>query len=276
MLGEYEHLHVSCEDQQRLVLLELAHGKANEMGSAQVAELATLAQRLPASPARALISFSRRRTRSGRPVLSAGADVTERRGWDQERVLGHVQLQRRTMARLSRTPVFHVCVVDGLALGWGAELSLAADYVLAGPEARFAFPETGIGILPAAGGAAHLAQRVGQAQALRLGMTGETIDAAEALHIGLVQERFTQSEDAMRRARELARLVCSRSPTAVAAYKAAVQGGSGQPPAHREELEARAYAHCVRSGEAELGRRCFGMARRGEEIPWEARKPLEP
>jgi enoyl-CoA hydratase len=271
----YEHLHIDTTDDGALLHLRFDHGKANEMGRAQVAELARLVALLERGPVRALVSWSDRATASGTRVFSAGADVRERRDWDEPSVLLHVRGQRRTLRRLALAPVFHACVIDGLALGWGTEFALSADYVIAGPNARFGLPETGLGIVPGAGGTAHLATRVGTGQALRLGMTGEIIDADEALRIGLVHERCDSAQEAMERALALARRAASRSHTAVAAYKAAVRGGLGLPGDERDGLEERAYEHCVRTGEAARGRQAFEALARGELIPWGPREPFE-
>ncbi len=271
----FEHLHLSSEQGGRLLHLRFDHGKANEMGRAQVAELARLVDQLRQGDARAMISSSQRRTRSGTPVFSAGADVRERREWDESSVLLHVRGQRSTLQRLARAPLLHICVVDGLALGWGTEFALCADYVIAGPDARFGLPETGLGIVPGAGGTAGLAERIGLGQALRLGMTGELVDSHEALRIGLVHERCDSAARAMERATALAMRCLTRSPTAVAAYKAAVRGGQGAPADHRSSLEGRAYEHCVTTGEAARGREAFEALARGELLEWGPREPFE-
>ncbi len=271
----FEHLQLSSEHDGRLVRLRFDHGKANEMGRAQVAELARLVDRLIQSDARAVISSSQRRTRSGTPVFSAGADVRERRSWDESSVLLHVRGQRSTLQRLARIPQLHICVVNGLALGWGTEFTLSADYVIAGPEARFGLPETGLGIVPGAGGTAGLAERIGLGHALRLGMTGELVDAQEALRIGLVHERCDSEQEAMERAVALAGRCLSRSPTAVAAFKAAVRGGQGVAADQRASLEGRAYEHCVTTGEATRGREAFEALARGELLDWGPREPFE-
>lgn len=274
-MTHHPHLHLELLDGDALLRLRFHHGKANEMGRAQVAELAQLVERLEQGPTRALITWSDRATAAGTPVFSAGADVRERRDWDESSVLLHVRGQRRTLRRLATVPVFHVCVVDGLALGWGTEYALSADYVIAGPGARFGLPETGLGIVPGAGGTAHLAARVGPGHALRMGMTGEIIDASEALRIGLVHECCDSAEEAMERALVLARRSLARSHTAVAAYKAAVRSGLGLDADARDGLEGRAYEHCVRTGEAARGREAFEALARGELIPWGPREPFE-
>lgn len=76
--------------------------------------------------------------------------------------------------------------VQGLCLGGGAELALACDFVVCSPRATFALPETGIGIVPGLGGTQRLPRRVGLPLAKWLIYTGETLDAATAKEIGLV------------------------------------------------------------------------------------------
>jgi enoyl-CoA hydratase/carnithine racemase len=248
--------------------LELDHGKANEMGSAELRDLERLAAAVRADPdAAALISFSRRRSSKGTPIFVSGANVTERVGWDAERVKAHVAWQRATLAAIRALPVFHVAVVNGVALGWGTEWLLTADYRIAADEAQFGLPETGLGILPGAGGTSLLWQQVGPAQALRLGMSGERIDAAEALRIGLVQERAADVDAGLARARALAARVARNSPTANAAFKAGVHAAL----AGRDE-EAGAYAWCVDSGQAAIGRANFAAITAGEPVAWGPRR----
>jgi len=72
-------LSVNVSDDGHVVEVELHHGRANEMGRAQLDEWQALCSRLEAGPARALITYSRRRSAEGTPIFISGADVTERR-----------------------------------------------------------------------------------------------------------------------------------------------------------------------------------------------------
>ena len=175
---EFGTLRVRLEDE--VAFLQLEHGKANEMGRAEVGAIEQLCGWLEGGHARVLVTFSRRVSSRGTPIFISGANVTERAGWETAEVKRHVRWQRATLARLRRTPVFHVCVVDGIALGWGTEFMLACDWRIAGPSARFGLPETGLGIIPGAGGAAELSSLIGLPQALRLGMSedGEQLPLA--------------------------------------------------------------------------------------------------
>lgn len=246
--------------------LRLDHGKANEMGSTELREIELLCAFLESGAVRTLITCSDRVSARGTHIFISGANVTERVGWPDERIKTHVRWQRDVLGRLRAAPVFHVAVVNGIALGWGTEFTLCCDYRIAGPNARFGLPETGLGILPGAGGSTELSNRIGVNQTLRLGMTGEQIGAAEALRIGLVDELADDPAAAMARAHALAALTASRSPTAVAAFKGAVLATLNESSLHREAIEAAAYEHCVDSGEAAIGRANFGAA--SPTVPW--------
>lgn len=267
---------LKVSEQGPVVTVEIDHGRANEMGRDQVAEWALLARNLAESSAAALISFSQRKSPKGTPIFIAGANVTEREGWSEAEIRAHVLWQRATMGALRRAPVFHVAVVNGMALGWGTEFLLTADYRVATPEAVFALPETGLGIVPGAGGTAELWASIGPAHALRLGMTGERIDAAEALRIGLIQEIRPTLDEALARARTLAGLAAKRSPTAIGAFKSALIAAIGEPAGERERLESRAYELCVESGEAAIGRAHFKEITAGNPVRWGPKQRFHP
>ena len=188
--ARFEFLNVTVSDDGAVVVLTFDHGKANEVSSAVLRELQDLGRMLREDgDARAWISTSRRTSSRGTPIFVAGADVSERVGWTDDQVKAHVRWQRHLLADLRDVPQFHIAVVGGVAFGWGTEWLLTADYRIACDGARFALPETGLGIVPGAGGTAWLSDQIGLAHALRLGMTGEAIDAEEACRIGLVQEQ---------------------------------------------------------------------------------------
>ena len=267
-LHQFESLNVSLEDNGRLVVVKLDHGRANEMGQPELLEWSALVDHLCAGQARVLLTFSQRKSKKGTPIFISGANVTERAGWTDEQVRKHVRMQRDVLRRLRQAPVFHIAVVDGVAFGWGTEFLICCDYRIAGPGARFALPETGLGILPGAGGTAELWSLIGVSQTLRLGMTGEKLAAEEATRIGLVQESAADLEAGLARARTLASAVMRRSPSGVAAFKTGVLGSVGRAPDERMELEARAYEHCLDSGDAAIGRANFRKVIAGEEVEW--------
>lgn len=268
-VSEFAGLHPEFDSELGLLTLTLEHGKANEIGTVQLAELEALCATVEADDAiTCLCTTSRRTSKKGTPIFISGANVTERVGWSVEQVKAHVHRQRALMVRLRRLPIFTIALTHGVTLGWGTEFLLTADYTLATPDATFALPETGLGILPGARGTAELATLVGPAQAIRLGATGERIDAAEAVRLGLAHEAVPSVDAGLDRARALAKLLRLRSPTAVAAYKRGVLDAIGNAEEERLRLESRAYERCVDTGEAQKGRENFAAIREGKSPTW--------
>ncbi|MEE9385975.1 MAG: enoyl-CoA hydratase/isomerase family protein [Nannocystaceae bacterium] len=273
-LAAIDTLHPHIDADRRLLVLTLDHGKANEVGSEQLDAFEALCHLLEQHrDISTICTTSRRVSRRGKPLFIAGANVNERSEWDNHRVKAHVRRQREIMRRLRHLPVFSIVLTHGMTLGWGVEYLLTADYTLATPEASFALPETGLGIIPGARGSAELATRIGPAEALRLGCTGESVSAYEAHRIGLVQEVIADVDTGLSRVEALADLVRRRSPTAVAAFKGALLESLGRPESERLEAEALAYELCVDSGEAATGRENFAKIVKGEVPPWGLRKP---
>ena len=96
-----------------------------------------------------------------------------------------------------------ICAIQGFCLGGGNELALACDIRVADTTARFGQFEVRLGLIPGAGGTQRLARLIGPGQALRIGLCGDPVDAAEAYRIGLV-EFLTEEGRHLAKARELA------------------------------------------------------------------------
>jgi enoyl-CoA hydratase/carnithine racemase len=270
-------LHPRLDAPRQLLILELDHGKANEMGSEQLAAFEALCVLIEGSPGQAitcLCTTSRRVSASGKPIFIAGANVTERVGWDDARVKAHVLRQRKLMQRLRRLPLFNIALSTGVTLGWGTEYMLTADYPMATATASFALPETGLGIVPGARGTAELASSIGPAHALRLGCTGDTIDAREAARIGLVAELVPDLDAGLARVESFAEQLRRRSPLAVSSFKSALLDGLGRSEPERIALEEAAYERCVDLGEAAIGRSSFAEIRDGKTPIW-GKRPLK-
>ncbi len=114
----FDALHPSFDEEHRLLLLELEHGKANEVGSVQLEAFAALCDYLEQSDkVTCLCTTSRPKSKRGTPLFIAGANVTERSGWDDARVKAHVRSQRELMRRLRHLPLFTVALSGGVTLG---------------------------------------------------------------------------------------------------------------------------------------------------------------
>lgn len=151
-------------------------------------------------------------TGAGDKAFVSGADIREIRQRGKREALEAINQELFTAVENLPQPV--IAAVNGFALGGGFELVLACDLRVAAEEAKFGFPETGLGIMPAAGGTQRLPRHIGWGRAKELILTGRTIDAREAERLGLVSKVVPRGE-LMAAARELAERILSRGPLAV-------------------------------------------------------------
>ena len=117
-----------------------------------------------------------------------------------------------------------IAFVHGYVLGDGLEIALCGDLIVAAENAQFGLPETGLGIIPAAGGSQTLPRTVGRAMALDMLLSGRRLGADEACEVGLVN-RVVPIAELLPTARTMARRITSRPPAAVRGIKRAVTRG---------------------------------------------------
>jgi enoyl-CoA hydratase len=154
----------------------------------------------------------------------------------------------------SRKPV--VAAVNGFALGGGCELALACHIRIASEQAKFGQPEVKLGICPGYGGTQRLARLVGKGRALQLLLTGETIDAAEAYRIGLVN-RVVAADALIRSATEMLRQILANGPLAVAACIEAIDLGIDMPLEGGLALEASHFGLLAATDDMREGTKAF-------------------
>lgn len=162
-------------------------------------------------------------TGAGDRAFVAGADVKQLQTYRARDGL-HGRLQR-LFDRISSFEKPTIAAVNGLALGGGCELALACDIRVAARTARFGFPETGLSIIPGAGGTQRLPRLVGAGRALELILTGRIITAEEALGMGLVSH-VAAADDLLGTAATVAESVASKGPLAVELARLAVRSGA--------------------------------------------------
>lgn len=156
-------------------------------------------------------------------AFSVGSDIKDfstEIGWLLEN--DYVEAGLNAAIENSRLPV--IAAVNGFALGGGAVLALACDIRMAAQSAKFGFPEVKVGAFASGSGTQRLPRLVGRGQALDLLMTGRTIDAQEALRIGLV-EYLVPDDELLDQALELASKIAANAPLAVSASKHCVRVG---------------------------------------------------
>ncbi|MCI0497731.1 MAG: 3-hydroxyacyl-CoA dehydrogenase NAD-binding domain-containing protein [Thermoplasmata archaeon] len=109
-------------------------------------------------------------------------------------IVAFTEYGHSVLGRIDRSEKLVIAKLDGLALGGGAEIALAADTIVATEKGTMGFPETGIGIYPGLGGTQRTTRYVGKEMARYLVLTGQTLDAGAAKAMGLAEYVFPSSE----------------------------------------------------------------------------------
>lgn len=158
-------------------------------------------------------------TGAGDKAFVSGADIREMRERTKREAL--MAINQELFTAIENFPKVVIAAVNGFALGGGCELALACDLRVASEQAKFGLPETGLGIIPAAGATQRLPRLVGWGKAREMILTGVILDAREAERIGLVNQVVAHAE-LHPAAREMAKKVLTRGPLAVRLAKVAL------------------------------------------------------
>ena len=160
-------------------------------------------------------------TGAGDKAFAAGADISAMVDMTVVEARAFDKLIQEVSMRMENMPQVIIAAVNGFALGGGCELSLSCDIRVASENAKFALPETGLGIIPGGGGTQRLPRIIGQGRAMEMIVTGRQIDAQEAYRIGLANHVVPQ-EELMDFCMKMAKKICSKSSYANALAKRAV------------------------------------------------------
>lgn len=196
-------------------------------------------------------------TGAGERAFAAGADIGELNALDS--AVEAARLSRRGQAvtlamERMRKPV--IVAVNGFALGGGCELALAGDLRIASENARFGQPEVNLGLIPGYGGTQRTTRLLGRGMAMYLCLSGEPIDAREALRCGLV-ERVVPLAELAAEAKRIATVIAAKAPLAVEAVKRSIADGAGLPLREALALEALAFGSIADTQDAHEGTKAF-------------------
>lgn len=177
----------------------------------------------------------------------AGSGSSPPEQGDDSLVAGIVELQE-AYTWLAEAPYPTVAAVRGYALGGGLQLALACDLRIIARDTKLGLFEHRYGLLPDLGGTFWLPRVVGPAKAKELILTGDSIDADEALRIGLAN-RVVDDADLEDAARALAEKVAAQPPIAVRGAKRAVDAAATQSLRENLREAAVGQAACIRSAD---------------------------
>ncbi|HEY5857389.1 MAG TPA: enoyl-CoA hydratase-related protein [Aldersonia sp.] len=192
--------------------------------------------------------------------FAAGADIKHLSSIDAETFTAYGDQMRVVNDRLAAAPFLSIAAVDGVALGGGLELAMAATLRVAGPNAKFGLPEVKIGLIPGAGGTQRLPRLVGRGRALDIMLTARQVPAGEAYAIGLV-DRLTYG-DAATAARDLAAELAGASLPAQLAVVRTVDAAFDLPLDEGARFEVAQEQSLFEDGEAAEGITAFIEKRR--------------
>jgi enoyl-CoA hydratase len=194
-------------------------------------------------------------------AFAAGADIGELAQVSAMDLYYQRRIERWDAIRGLWTPL--IAAVSGYCLGGGCELAMACDLIVASESAQFGQPETGLGIIPGAGGTQRLTRAVGKALAMDVILSGRRLSADEALAAGLVA-RVVPNEAWLEEAKALAREIAEKGPVGTRLAKESVDRAFETTLTAGLEAERRALYLAFASEDAKEGLTAFTEKRKPE------------
>jgi enoyl-CoA hydratase len=194
-------------------------------------------------------------------AFAAGADIGEMADASAMQMYEARRIDRWDAIRKVRTPL--VAAVSGFCLGGGNEVAMACDLIVASETARFGQPETGLGIIPGAGGTQRLTRAIGKAKAMDVILSGRFLDAEEAERAGLVA-RVVAREAWLEEAKAVARAIAEKGPIAQRLAKESVNRAYESALETGLDYERKALYLAFASEDAREGLTAFREKRKPE------------
>ncbi|MES2184000.1 MAG: enoyl-CoA hydratase-related protein [Pseudomonadota bacterium] len=222
----------------------------NALNFETLAEIGAAIDAVAASPARALIF-----TGTGPKAFCAGADIKELQGRALHAERRGAEFGQAVFARLDRLPIISIALVNGYAFGGGLELALACTFRLAAGNAKFGLPEVKLGLIPGYGGTQRLPRLVGESRALDMVLSGRTVDASDALAMGLVNRCIAGAD--LTHAKAFAREFTGHGLVALQLAREAVQRALSTSLPDGLRIEADLSTLSFRTEDAQEGLQAF-------------------
>ena len=191
-------------------------------------------------------------------AFAAGADISELRDTPTLALYFGARLEKWDAIRKLRTPL--IAAVSGYCLGGGCELAMACDLIVASETAQFGQPETGVGVMPGAGGTQRLTRAVGKAKAMDVILSGRFLDAWEAERAGLVA-RVVASNAWLEEAKRVAHTIASKAPVGQRLAKEAVNRAFETTLEAGLDVERKLFHLAHSTEDAKEGLTAFGEKR---------------
>ena len=201
-------------------------------------------------------------TGAGPKAFVAGADISEFASFTPGQAEKMAQNGHRAFNELEQCHKPVIAAVNGFALGGGCELAMACHMRIASENAKFGQPEINLGIIPGYGGTQRLVRHIGFARATEMLLTGDAINATQALEAGLVSHVVSQ-EELLNKCKEILNKIATKSPLAIAQILKLVNGYYGNE-AGGFESEISEFADCFDTEDFKEGVSAFLEKRKAQ------------
>lgn len=202
-------------------------------------------------------------TGAGEKAFVAGADISELNKLDGSSGKSFSVFGQEVFNQIENLNKPVIAAVNGFALGGGCELAMACHIRLASEKAKFGQPEVNLGIIPGYGGTQRLARLINTGRAAELILTGDIIDANEALRIGLVSKIY-KPEELIDKATELAEKISSKGQIAVELSLKAIISTDNLSEVDGLKYEAELFGKCCSTEDFKEGTSAFLEKRKPE------------
>lgn len=179
-------------------------------------------------------------TGAGEKAFSVGADLKERKTLTDSEVKRNVYKIGEVFSSIEALPQPTICMMNGYAFGGGMELALACDFRIVVDDTSMGLTETGLAIIPGAGGTQRLPRLIGETKALELILTAKRMTAEEAYAYGIVTKVVPRNE-LRTEALNLANAMLKNGPIALQQAKFAIKQGMNTDLQTGLKIERKAY-----------------------------------
>ena len=231
----------------------------NAVSTAMARDLGAACAELSADPDVRVVLVTSTSSRA----FCVGADLKERNSFTDADLVAQRPVTRAAYGAVLALPMPAIAVLEGYALGGGLEIALSCDLIIAGAAAVVGLPEVSVGVIPGGGGTQLLTRRIGWSRAAGMIFTAGRISAAEAARLGIVDE-VLEAGGARERGLELAAQIAANSPVGLRQAKRAMRLGSDVDLATGLEVEDGAWRATAFSADRTEGVAAFNEKRSPE------------
>ncbi|MBM7659856.1 enoyl-CoA hydratase/carnithine racemase [Bacillus mesophilus] len=208
----------------------------NSFNYESLCELENIVDELRVNPEVRVVIF----TGAGNKAFSVGADLKERKSLTTQQVKRNLNKINQVFTAIDQLPQPTIAAINGFAFGGGMELALSCDFRIAAQDSVMGLTETGLAIIPGAGGTQRLPRIIGESKALELILTAKRMNAELALQYGLLL-KVVDSERLIEEAVSFANEMTKNGPIAIQQAKYAIKQGMNVDLQTGLQLERKAY-----------------------------------